>query len=177
LPSVDPPPPFLLSRYVSSSVVSVSVDSVVSSSPHPGGARAPPGGRDRQRPAGPGPAQTPRLHDDDTCPPRQHVDTSPLPVPVGQLPVLLSPLPVPIGALPIPVSPLPVQLSQLPVPLSPLPVLLSPLPVLVSPLPVPLCPLPVLLSPLPVSPDAVSRVRSEQEANRKRTGSEQFVMC
>lgn len=52
-------------RCVSSSVVSVSVESVVSSSAHPGGARAPPGCRDRQRPARPGPTQTPRHHDND----------------------------------------------------------------------------------------------------------------
>lgn len=50
-------------RCASSSVVSVSVEPVVSSSAHPGGARAPPGGRDCRRPAGPGPAQTPHHHD------------------------------------------------------------------------------------------------------------------
>lgn len=37
-------------------------ESVVSSSSHPGGARAPSGGRDCQRPARPGPAQTHRHH-------------------------------------------------------------------------------------------------------------------
>lgn len=41
----------------------VSVESVVSSSSHPGGARAPSGGPDRQHSARPGPAPTSRHHD------------------------------------------------------------------------------------------------------------------
>lgn len=56
---------FPFSTPVSSSVVSVSVESVVSSSAHPGGARAPPGGRNRRRTAQSGPTPTPRNHDDD----------------------------------------------------------------------------------------------------------------
>lgn len=57
----------------------LSVESVVSSSTHPGGARAPPGGWDRQRPAGPGPAQTPQRHDDNHCWAFcQHLDSSEL---------------------------------------------------------------------------------------------------
>lgn len=48
----------------SSSVVSVFIESVVSSSAHPGGARAPSGGRDCECAAGPGPPQTPHHHDD-----------------------------------------------------------------------------------------------------------------
>lgn len=36
----------------------------MSSAPHPGGARAPPGGRDGQCAAGPGSSQAVRLHDD-----------------------------------------------------------------------------------------------------------------
>lgn len=36
----------------------------MSSAPHPGGARAPPGGRDGQRAAGPGSTQAVRLHYD-----------------------------------------------------------------------------------------------------------------
>ncbi|KAG8001720.1 Leucine-rich repeat and calponin-like proteiny domain-containing protein 3 [Nibea albiflora] len=52
--------------------------SIVSSSAHPGGARAPPGCRDRQRPARPGPAQTPHHHDniDHAWTLHQHVDDS-----------------------------------------------------------------------------------------------------
>lgn len=50
--------PFPLPLAVSSSVVFVCAESVVPSSSHPGGARATPGGRDRRRPAQPGPAPT-----------------------------------------------------------------------------------------------------------------------
>lgn len=50
--------PFPLPLAVSSSVVFVCAESVVSSSSHPGGARAPPGGRDCRRSARPGPAPT-----------------------------------------------------------------------------------------------------------------------
>lgn len=43
---------------------SVPIESVMSSSSHPGGARAPPGGWNRQHPARPGPAQTHCCHHD-----------------------------------------------------------------------------------------------------------------
>lgn len=46
-----------------SSVPSVFIESVVSSSAHPGGARAPSGGWDCECPAGPGPPQTPHHYD------------------------------------------------------------------------------------------------------------------
>lgn len=91
LPSVDPPfrcvffcPP------LSSSVVSVCVESVVSPSAHSGGARAPPGGRDRRRPARPGPAQTSRRHDDNhTRTFRQHLGNRAPPHALSPPPVTL----------------------------------------------------------------------------------------
>lgn len=54
-PFIDSTSPLCV--FVSVSCLSIPPESLVSPSAHPGGARAPPGGQNRGRPAGPGAAQ------------------------------------------------------------------------------------------------------------------------